>query len=58
MFKPGNELPPDPSIRILAVSYAGAVEGSKAAFHLGGLRPRETDCSSQQRAQQGESRVS
>ena len=26
---------PDPSIRILAVSYAGAVEGSKAAFHLG-----------------------
>src|SRR5579884_697968 len=26
---------PDLSIRILAVSYAGAVEGSKAAFHLG-----------------------
>src|SRR5579875_2645778 len=28
-------LVPDLSIRILAVSYAGAVEGSKAAFHLG-----------------------
>jgi len=29
------EIIPDLSIRILAVSYAGAVEGSKAAFHLG-----------------------